>query len=353
MTINRFVTCAILGLSVLFAQAAASEPVRIGSGTAQGFLFGHDGTCYLLLPAHEAKRRPRIRLSSSAPIVGGTADIHRPFWPGLDLAIGIVRRGPTDRCTTTLDDLVATRLGAAIDDGGDLLVIRSSGQIDRVAMTIRRTDYLTFEAEIVDATFDKDVQQGFSGMFLFIGDRPVGMAVNKIGDRRIRFTRIEEIAMNARRWLTARGTALRREPEPTEVAPRAAKPLGVLSASVSGVDDQSLAENAVTDTGAYRFAPYLPATLVLSLDDAEPTLSRLRIISAAEAGETMPKLITIHTDHRADGTPRWRFLSERPMPRTGEFDTGTLQPRKARRIMITIRSAWSDGPVRIDQVIAD
>jgi len=287
---------------------------------------------------------------TGAPIVSGRASIHRPFWDGLDLAVGVVRRIPADRCGQSLSELLETHSRITKDDTGHLSLLRKSGETDRPVLRVGRTDYLTLEASIDDSRFDRQVQQGFSGSFLSLNNRPVGMAVEKLDEQTIRFIRIEEIAMNIGRWLNSKGQSL-----PTRVtqssieSPRNLK-VSVIAVSNAATANESLPENMLSSNGRYEFEPHLPATITLAIETADASLKRVVITSKASDGYAMPKQVSVFTDSRHKGQASWNKFASGIMDRDGKFDSGQLTERFARRVQIVIRSTWSAGNVQIDQI---
>lgn len=340
-------------LSMVLCGSIAAEPVRINDGRAHGFMFTHAGNCYAVLPAHGAGNGERIAIATGEPVRNGSGFVAEPFWPGIDLAVAFVRRGVHERCTEPVETLLSARLDAITRAEGDLIRIQADGQVMRVPMRIVRTDYLDFEATIIDPPAGDAIYQGMSGSFFFMGTRPVGMALERTGPASVRFMRIEEIALNLGRWL---GTeSARFDDAPPSAGSDAGKGIELIlaDAQTPAIDPRHMAENVLKDAGAYIFEPQGPAVIILSLADSESfELKRVVLRSEAGTAHALPKSVHIAVDSTREGPGRWRTFWRGEMARDGLLDTGLLGGTRARRVRITIRSAWDTGPVRIDRVEA-
>jgi hypothetical protein len=165
--------------------------------------------------------------------------------------------------------------------------------------------------------------------------------------------RVEEIALNLGRWLGSGGSQfseMKRSPES-----RLAEdilPLSLLDAQTPAVDTAHMAEN-VLGSGAYVFEPLGEAVLVLGIQGEKAAALRHMVMeSDPDAGGALPKSVRIDVDSAQIGPGRWRLFWSGDMGRDGVLDTGRLGGTLARRIRITILSAWSPGPVRIDKIEA-
>ena len=315
-------------------------------------MFRHAGSCYVALPAHVAGPLPRITVSTAAPVASDQAVVVAPFWPGLDLALGVLGRGALDaRCTAALGDLAPTIRSR---DAAEATILRVSpvGEEERLRVRIIDRDYLTFTAELES---DGDaIAQGTSGAFAFAAGRPIGMAITSDDPSRARFMRSEEIALNLSRFLTEQGVAFS-APSGPEADPRpeagGTLALGRASSTTPPVLPQHGVGNLLGD-GLYVFRPTGPVEIVLRLDGkAAAALRRLRLTAPAE-GYAVPKDIVVQLDAGADGT-RFRHWTQGQMRPDGVFDTGRLAGRNARWIKIVVRNAWGEGDVALDEVTAD
>ncbi|MEN9060856.1 hypothetical protein [Ponticoccus litoralis] len=109
-----------------------------------------------------------------------------------------------------------------------------------------------------------------------------------------------------------------------------------------------MAENILLPEAAYVFEPKGPAVIDLLLRDAE-ALSQLELLAGVEEGQAVPRRVLIQVNASPEGG-RWRTFWSGEMPLDGVLDTGPRLGTSARRLRITIASAWTAGPVRLDSV---
>lgn len=345
---------ALLGL----AYPGAAQVVAVDSGvdeggdrqTGHGFLIAHEGGCFVLMPRHVAAGQRRVTVSSAAPVITGTASVETPFWEGLDLAIGAVRGAIEERCEATIDTLtgaIRPELGAV----PRLVRLRPNGEVEEPPMrTIGAPLYLTFDAEMVEQ--GDELFKGTSGAMLHVGGQPVGMVVETLSLTDGRFVRIEEVAMNASRWLDRRGGAFATETAPPPAVQASGMAVELVTASATPIAPET-GPDALLGAGAYVFAPELPAQLVFRIvgEEAAP-LSRVRLLSEPEAGQAIPRDVLIAVTTQAEP------VALRPFGRTFRMGTdGVLEAQAglttARWVVVTILTAWDDGPVRVDDARFD
>lgn len=315
-------------------------------------MFRFQGNCYIALPRHVAGERARISVSTAEPVTNGMATVLNPFWEGFDLSIAIARRGVAEYCTDEADFLSRRYRLLTENARGDLVRILPGGQIERVRMRIVEMRYLDFDAVVDDP--GKEIYQGTSGAFLFVGDQPVGMAVKTPAPGRVRFIRIEEIALNLSRWLGSRSAAFAdRSTAPESVEQPAGFSVRLEDAQILPTAPEHAAENVLSPEGAYIFRPEgRVARLIFAVETETPvTVSRVRMESTESMGAALPRRIVIEVDSAAPGREHWRMFWSGDMAPDGLLDTGARAPTVARRIRITISSAWTPGPVRLDRVI--
>jgi hypothetical protein len=300
----------------------------------------------------------RVGIASSEPVVNGAGIANIPFWDGMDLAVVVVNRGLRERCRGQGAELLSGRFDPIADQRGEMVLIRASGQILRRPMRVTRTDYLTFEAELLDVTDPEvdDIFQGMSGTFFFIDGKPVGMALEKpegedAPPNTLQYMRIEEIGMNLGRWLGNQGTVFAAKPQRPSANDANSLPLALIDAQTPAVDTDSFPENILSDEGAYVFQPNGAVSLVLALDsDRALPVKQVLITSAPTKAQAAPQGVRIEVDSSQGDRPRWRNFWGGQMRRDGVLDTGPRSGTFARRIRITVTSAWGGGPVRIDKV---
>ena len=343
-----------LGLAV--APAAAQEVAVSGAnGAGQGYIFRHGGACWLVTAAHLFDEWGDFSLSTSGtPPVTGHGEAAAPFWPGFDVATGVVRGEASDACVTTFSDLdvgwtQSTPLGQMW-----LALVHQDGSIDRSAMRVVDVpDHKFFIAEFTDGA---PAFNGRSGSFLSASGHLAGMVITKPNsdtagrtlDNAHGFIRIEEIAMNLKRYLDARGVSLAEKARPVESMQDAGFAVVVQSSTLEPAGLGTTAENVLIDDTPFLFRG--TGRIVLGVADGNvEDLRGVRIVS--KGPEAQPKAITIDIDSNPDGpfVPNWFWSGT--MDQAGIFDTGERAPRRMRRIAITVSSSWGGDPRRIDQII--
>jgi hypothetical protein len=207
--------------------------------------------------------------------------------------------------------------------------------------------YLTFDAELT--TPGDELFKGTSGALLYAGSQPLGMIV-EVDEATLtqgRFIRIEEVAMNAGRWLDRRGGNFAAQNAAPVVLQASGMSVELVSASAAPLEPE-LGPNALLGPGAFVFAAELPVRLVFHVagEQAVP-LSSVQMLSRPEAGQVVPKDIRIQVSNEDEPANLRRFGSEtfRMAP------NGLLTARgftTAKWIVVTVTSAWDDGPIRID-----
>lgn len=328
-----------------------------GGVSGQGYMVTSGSGCYLLLPAHVAGEFPYVDVLTEAPIRVGQALVSRPFWTatdadgrilGIDLAIGVVRGPPSEACETPLERIrPPDRLSEA---AGDLVTILPGGQVERVAMVVTDTRYREFDAEV--RTPGAELYPGRSGSFLFVGDAPAGMIVRAAeGDRtRGTFVRIEEIAMNARRWIADQGVRFAADAAPEAVPQEAGFAVRLVEASEPPVGPEFPAEATLVPEGAFVTAPTRPLRMVYAVEgSAAASLSRVRVTSDPQGGYALPRNLVIEVDS-TPGRTRPRVFWSGQMAPDGLADTGSRTGTSVRWIILTVRDAWAPGPIGIGQV---
>lgn len=325
-----------------------------GTEQGQGFTFDHRGNCYVVFPAHVTTARSRLQVIAEGGI-SGVASPRFPFWPGVDLAVGSVRRDAAQRCSATLSDL-APMSGAVMPSSvGALVLIDVEGRLRRLPMTLRNISYLTLEAEFSDPA-QTTALQGMSGGFLFIGDRPVGMALETTEAGGIRFMRVEELHMNLSRWLGTQSAVIFEDPGTVDVPDSSDNSLAltVVSSNTAAAGPGQMVENILLDSGSYVFTPKgaVEIDLAVGAPNERTTLSRVRIDASSDGGGSAPRRVILMINASETGG-RWRSFWAGEMTPTGELDTGILAPTWAKRLRVIIASAWTAGPVRIDWIKAE
>jgi len=314
--------------------------------------------CYLLLPAHVAGAEPFVTLTSEAPVRIGEAVVNRPFWTelgetgaqvrGLDLAIGAVKGDIASVCTEPLSQVMPARIGLGLS--GTLITIGRNGRAEGVQMTVTDTSYLTFEAKVT--TPGAEMFPGRSGSFLFIDNRPAGMVIQapNEGDRAT-FVRIEEILINAKRWIGDQGAVFTSGIETASVQQSSGIAARLVSTSEPPISPEFPPDLTLSPDGAFVTDPSRPLTLVYEILGDSPAISRVTLMSDPAGPYGIPRDIAIRVDSTPNRTRPRAFWTGR-MAQDGRADSGARsQATKARWVAITIKNAWTPGLISITQVL--
>lgn len=339
-----------LWAAVFTAVSAQTVAVTNGEGeTGLGYMLRHRGNCYVVLPRHVAGALPLIWVRTATPVVEGTASVNSPFWEGIDLSIAVARGEILSRCTASLDSF-SVRGALAPEDQADLQRILPSGEIERIRMRIGAIDYLTIDAYVTQG--GNLVYEGTSGAFLFSGDRLLGMAVQSSAPDHARFIRIEEIAMNLRRWLLDRGAVFSQPAEPVTTTPGSGFAVTLNNVNAIPVAGGGVPNNVLSNERDFVFRADRVVSFVFDVAGAEPAaLSRISVRSEPNAGRAIPKGVRIQVSATPEG--RLRTIWSGEMGADGVLDTGKMAPTKARRIVISILSASAALPVTVSRIAFD
>lgn len=320
-----------------------------------GWMFSHGGQCYAVLPRHVAGPLPRVTVNTAAPVASGTGTVLTPFWDGIDLALLVVRGEATQSCSGRLDSL-RPDTAARRSVSANLLRLLASGEEERVPLRIENRNYLTFDGVV--ATSGAEVAQGTSGAFAFVGDQPVGMAITSTATGRATFIRVEEIHMHIGRYLAEQGGAYA---APTTVSVQqqaeASIAVGAVTLQLEGTSmppiNPAFAPENLLEDGLFVFDQTRTMRMSFSMaDNGVSTIRQLQLISPASDEYATPKTILVQYSVDSEGLSFREWMRGQMAP-DGVFDSGMLAPRNMRRIAITILDTWSDGPVAIDQVVAN
>ncbi|MFX0547428.1 hypothetical protein ACEWPL_017990 [Roseovarius sp. S1116L3] len=343
--IHRFIIC-IVTLIAFGDPVANAQTVAIENGEGEvghGYMFRYAGTCYVAMPRHVRGMFPKIRISTAAPVVIGTADAYTPFWDGLDLAVAVARGEIATRCTASLQNMPGI---SSAQRTADLEYLLPKGEIARLQVRVADINYLFIETNVEQGT----IPEGMSGSFLFQDDRPVGMAVQSDSSDHVRFIRIEEVVMNLNRWLADRGAVFAQLAEPNPVRQPTGFEVVLEEAGVLPVDASSGPENLLHEEGDFVFLPEGIVEMEFRTPgDTAADLTRVRMRADPEADYAMPLRVRIAVSGSNSG--RLRTFWSGQMGSDGILDTG---PRaigtRVRRIVISIYSASAPGPVGLRQI---
>lgn len=358
----RNITCSLIPVTVVLASTglvttATAQPVRVESteaptavtagsdGLGQGLMISHNSACWLLTASHVAPRGADFFVwTEGQPGLQGNGVAMAPFWADMDLAIGVVRGAATRDCTLPLaaltDALELSGIGtyrlANVDDAGGLTY--------REMRISEVRDHKTFEAVFSDT--DRAFQ-GRSGAFLFRGDQPVGMVRTQLGEGKHGFLRIQEIEMNVRRLLTARGDVFVSEALPVEAPQPAGFAVRVHGSDLRPAAIGETVESVIMGDQPFRYRGSGYIDLIVA-DESRQNLRGVRIDGAPDDG--MPKSISMYTSPTVEGTPPMTWFANGTSDPAGVFDTGLRRDVPFRRLRIVLDGSWSGSVRRIDQI---
>ncbi|WP_258028292.1 hypothetical protein [Cereibacter sphaeroides] len=338
----------------VYPALAHSQTVSVRNGEGEhgfGWMFGYEGRCYVLMPKHVAGLYPKVSIMTSAPVVTSSATTIAPFWPEIDLAVGVGGSALDSRCPARLDDLEETpqSLNAAM---GYLHRLTPAGEEERTALRIGNRNYLTFDAELAGG--QNTIAQGTSGAFLFVDGKPLGMAVTSNDTSRANVHSIGRdtdpcpaLSQRAGGCLCATGAGRARH-----AGAGGLKELCRLSSRPRPCrrSIRALRRKTCWGGGQFVFSPAARMSFVLRLEETAP-VSRVVLRSTPSEGRTMPKRIILNWSLEADGR-NFREWTRGEMGRDGVFDTGLLAPRNIRALQVIVLNAWSSGDIAIDSVVA-
>jgi len=335
-------------VSQVSAQAAFVE--TDSGAVGQGFVFRENGACWLVTAGHlfrregETDRQGDFRLLlEGQPAIEGEGLAYLPFWDGLDLAVGAVRFPLNAGCRADVGLLDAEWRNLSGLDALRLPYVDRAGRLDWTGARLSSIiDHARFAITPVDAF------RGRSGSFAFRDDRPVGMVVDQRGDDH-GLIRVEEIAMNLRRWLEFSGGPATIDALPVAASQEAGFDVVVESTTMDALEIGMSADNVLGGEAPFLYSGRGTITLRVASGDVEQ-ISRVVIESAPGPGEAVPKNVRIGFDLSEDGSGFPRHAWGGTFDPAGRYDTGTKRPERMRRVVLTFWDAWSAGPVRIDRI---
>lgn len=355
--------CQFILVACLMGTAALAEPVSINRGTGLGYVFNHRGNCYLIVPDHVRQGATRLSLSTSAPSSIGDAEIFRTYAPGMDLALGIVTSGLSQRCNDRFEAL-RTDLQPILDriDTAQLVRVDAGGLELRDDMVITSFDFESITARPASSDLGAEIYQGSSGGILRSGSTIIGMAVQSQGIDDAFFLRADEIAARLGRLLdTGPATIVRDEAVPERTGEAGLCPAGSIAIAAVSCNIEPLSPELscanLANGGVTAFPPTgTPPRIILDL--AGETAIPLRMValgsSASAPSATRPKGILIEISSNTAGAPRWRRFAGGDMPPTGRFEAPNGAAPYATQVAITLQSSWdSTLPTALDCLALD
>lgn len=340
----------ILALLIISLPVAA-EPVSVNRGKGLGFVFSHNGNCFLVLPAHVPGRQTRLSVTTTAPSAVGDAVLVRNLSPAVDLSLFIVSSGLEQRCDDSFADL-SDDIQPVLDRGGDLQLIRvdTSGAELRDPMTITAVDFSTLTARPVNPAREAELYQGSSGGILKSRNTVIGMALQSTDIAAGTFLRMDEIVNQIRRIVTP-NRAVETAPQPVEGAagvvsqcPVGTLPIVRVSCTIEPSDPAFACSNLLTEAAEpVAFPPGAQPRIVLDLaGDQATALEAVTLMAPADQSQfAVPQQVTVEVSSTT-GTPRWTRFGATDMSPLGNLRVVNGARPYARQVAITLGSSW-DG----------
>ena len=304
------------------------------------------------MPKHVAGPFPAVTVFTSAPVQHTTATVIAPFWPEIDLALGVARGGIVERCTAKIDDLLVRKSDLA-HHTADLLRLSPNGEIIRKQIEVRDKTYLEFTGRIADGS--SEIGQGTSGAFAFVKGRPIGMAITSDDPNHARFIRAGEILIHIRRFLDERGGAYspatidETAEHQSEPGLSDALPLRFISSTVAPINPMHAPENLVSE-GRFIFENSSLMSLVFGFEKTRQ-VSRVLAVGQPSSQKTIPKTVLFRTSVDPGGQ-RFSTWVRAEMGPDGVLDTGAMQPRNMLFLELRILDTWGSGDVVLNSVTA-
>ncbi|MEX0277385.1 MAG: hypothetical protein AB3N19_07685 [Ruegeria sp.] len=349
----------IAGLPVI------AEPVALKEGLGQGLLFQNRGNCYVLFPAHVHQRGRSVNLFTSSPQAGGSAIIYFRRAEA-DIAVGVVSGGARERCARSFAklprDVSQTLINARL---ATLERVNPQGVLERLSMRIDNVnwDNATSEADTPGGLYhyvyastsegeSREVYQGTSGAFLYVGDTPVAMVVTAPDATTVKALRIEEITRPLSRWLASGsfGALQAEASQPDSNREGIAYQLTEWSGLL--VDPDLSPTGLASGTAPFRVLPSgKNVSFVLELSEEEAVRVREIVLDGPSDQDAfaVPRSITIDVDRGRPG--RTDFQSHATVEMSPERSLVVPINTFARQLRVRVSSSWTPGlPIEISAV---
>lgn len=334
-------------IALLLAGPAFAEPVSVNRGTGLGYVFNHNGNCFLVLPEHVHGRQTRLSVATTTPSSIGEASLVQTWAPALDLSLFVVsglQKGCNDRFADLPRDL------APLLDGGDeavLVRVDAGGSELRDEMAIVAVDYALLSARLLTEDRASEIYQGSSGAILRMGDTVVGMAVQSPDVSHATILRMDEIVAQISRKVTPYAAGGEVAPAPSaSSAPGQCGPGTIAIAAVTCSIEPLTPDLACSSlmgpgAGLAAFPPGARPRLVIDLAVDEPVpLGQVSLAANVEEGlYAVPQNVIVEVSAAAS-TPRWQRFGGADMSPLGVLNISNGALPYARQIAITIGSSW-------------
>jgi len=337
----------IIALILASCNPLAAEPVSVNRGSGLGYVFTHNGNCFLVLPAHVHGRGSRVSIATTAPSAVGDATLLRSFAPELDLSLFYVAPGLQSRCQDRFDRLPED-LGALLDGAvtAQLHRVDATGSETRATMDLTAIDFDTIAA----TARDTEIYQGTSGAILRIGNTPVGMAIQSENVEQASFLRMDEIVARIRRIVMPNRVPEAAEaPAPSGQCPAGRHAIARVSCDIEPLAPEFACSNLATPgAGPAIFPAGSTPRLEIELAPGAVPLAAVTATAATGQAYAVPKAIAVETSS-SSGAPRWLRYGGGDMSPAGTLTVANGAGPFANRIKLQITSSWdAEAPIGLD-----
>ena len=321
---------------------ASAEPVSVNRGSGLGYVFSHNGNCFLILPAHVHGRGSRVSLATTAPSQAGDAILVHSYAPEIDLSLFYVTSGLEGRCQDRFDTLPED-LGPVLDSAitAQLVRVDASGLETRDDMAITAVDFATISATAAQT----EIYQGTSGAILRLGSLPIGMAIQSANTSQASFLRMDEIVARIRRLLSGKTVSPAPVPPDTDTAagsglcPQGAIALGAVTCAAEPTAPEYACGNLVAG-GITAYPAGTSQRIEVQFATPRPVpLGAVTLAAPRLEGFAVPQHLNIEVSS-ASGAPRWTRFGALDMPPTGQVTIRNGARPYANRIAVVLQGSW-------------
>lgn len=333
-------------VALVLVSPAVAEPVSVNRGTGLGYVFNHNGNCFLLLPEHVHGRQTRLTVATTTPSTIGEASLVQTWAPALDLSLFVVS-GLSNRCSDRFADL--TRDLAPVLDGGDpavLVRVDAGGSELRDEMEIVAIDYSTLSARLAHEDRASEIYKGSSGAILRVGNTVVGMTVQSPDTSHATVLRMDEIVAQISRKVTPYATSAAVASAPSaDAAPGQCGPgtipVAAITCSIEPLAPDLACSSLAAGTGLAAFPPGSRPRLILELDVDEPVpLGQVSLAANVQQGlYAVPQSVVVEVSSAAL-RPRWQRFGSADMSPLGTLNISNGARPYVRQVAITLGSSW-------------
>lgn len=342
----RIICQSIIALAL--SAPVLAQPVSVNRGTGQGYVFNHNGNCFLVLPEHVHARQTRLTIATTTPSTIGEASLVQTWAPALDLSLFVVA-GLGQRCKDRFTDLVEDLSGLLQQETeAELVRVDAGGSELRDTVDIEAIDYSYLSVRLRDNDRSSEVYQGSSGAILRVGQAVAGIAVQSPNVGEAIILRMDEIVTQIRRKIVPYAAEPFIEPsDGGETAESLSCGSGnVAIASVSCTVEPISPDLACSSliAGGEGLAVFPAGTqprLIVDLASDEPIpLGEISLAATFDPAEyAVPQNIIIEVS-AASGDPRWQRFGAADMSPLGKLTLSNGARPYARQVAVTLGSSW-------------